>query len=295
MPVDYSKWDAIELSDDEDFECHPNVDKKSMIKWKQAQIHMKRKDANDKIQALNLENELSKEIIELLGQEITAETKIKIVQLNKEFEQKVYELVMAGRNPQWDYPIPNEFLKKRIDLNQLSEQVDSENCSSKIQELKSRISLVNQELENEELEKAKKITSDTMKTGFNSSSISKKQVTKVVETIHDPKGLVKESGGDLPGDLKENEQVDDEKDYITYKPAEDFAYLKGLDESFKALSCSPELIGQKYSDEILAEAFRLEMKGKSKEAYNCVNQSLILQYCGLLGKDGISLFFKRYA
>lgn len=34
-PLDYSKWDAIELSDDEDIEVHKNIDKASFIRWKQ--------------------------------------------------------------------------------------------------------------------------------------------------------------------------------------------------------------------------------------------------------------------
>lgn len=37
--VDYSKWDNIELSDDEDIECHPNIDKKSFVRMRQRQIH----------------------------------------------------------------------------------------------------------------------------------------------------------------------------------------------------------------------------------------------------------------
>lgn len=32
MPLNYSKWDALELSDDSDIEEHPNIDKRSMIK-----------------------------------------------------------------------------------------------------------------------------------------------------------------------------------------------------------------------------------------------------------------------
>ncbi|KAI9621058.1 hypothetical protein H4Q26_013252 [Puccinia striiformis f. sp. tritici PST-130] len=42
MPLNYSKWDALELSDDSDIECHPNVDKRSFIRLKQRQIHQKR-------------------------------------------------------------------------------------------------------------------------------------------------------------------------------------------------------------------------------------------------------------
>jgi len=37
-PFDYSKWDNIELSDDEE-DCHPNIDKDSWFRWKhQARI-----------------------------------------------------------------------------------------------------------------------------------------------------------------------------------------------------------------------------------------------------------------
>jgi cell division cycle protein 37 len=32
-PFDYSKWDKIELSDDED-DVHPNIDKDSWFRWK---------------------------------------------------------------------------------------------------------------------------------------------------------------------------------------------------------------------------------------------------------------------
>jgi cell division cycle protein 37 len=32
-PFDYSKWDKIELSDDEE-DLHPNIDKDSWFRWK---------------------------------------------------------------------------------------------------------------------------------------------------------------------------------------------------------------------------------------------------------------------
>lgn len=52
MPIDYSKWDRIELSDDSDIEVHPNVDKKSFIKWKQRDIHEKRHQRNVEIKTM---------------------------------------------------------------------------------------------------------------------------------------------------------------------------------------------------------------------------------------------------
>ena len=33
MPLDYSKWDNIEVSDDED-DTHPNIDTPSLFKWR---------------------------------------------------------------------------------------------------------------------------------------------------------------------------------------------------------------------------------------------------------------------
>ncbi|KAK3069684.1 hsp90 co-chaperone Cdc37 [Teratosphaeriaceae sp. CCFEE 6253] len=55
MPVDYSKWDALELSDDSDIEVHPNVDKRSFIRAKQNQIHQQRFDRKHRITTLKYE------------------------------------------------------------------------------------------------------------------------------------------------------------------------------------------------------------------------------------------------
>ncbi|KAL1666627.1 Cdc37 N terminal kinase binding-domain-containing protein [Schizophyllum commune] len=49
MPLNYSKWDALEISDDSDIEGHPNVDKNSLIRWKQRDIHEKREARRAKI------------------------------------------------------------------------------------------------------------------------------------------------------------------------------------------------------------------------------------------------------
>ncbi|KAI3402465.2 CDC37 [Candida oxycetoniae] len=52
MAIDYSKWDKIEISDDSDIEVHPNVDKRSFIKWKQRDIHEKRMQRNIEIKSI---------------------------------------------------------------------------------------------------------------------------------------------------------------------------------------------------------------------------------------------------
>lgn len=62
MPIDYSKWDNVELSDDSDIEVHPNVDKRSFIKWKQQDIHQKREQRNHDIKQLEIQIPMYEEL-----------------------------------------------------------------------------------------------------------------------------------------------------------------------------------------------------------------------------------------
>ena len=72
MPVDYSKWDALELSDDSDIEVHPNVDKKSFIRAKQAQIHANRAQRRHQIQTLKYERIINDGLLERIDRLLTA-------------------------------------------------------------------------------------------------------------------------------------------------------------------------------------------------------------------------------
>src|ERR1700758_1024213 len=72
MPVDYSKWDAIELSDDSDIEVHPNVDKKSFIRAKQAQIHQERARRRHQIATLKYERIINDGLLERIDRLLTA-------------------------------------------------------------------------------------------------------------------------------------------------------------------------------------------------------------------------------
>lgn len=60
--LNYSKWDNLELSDDSDIEVHPNVDKKSFIRWKQRDIHEKRDIRKSENQQLKAESENNKKL-----------------------------------------------------------------------------------------------------------------------------------------------------------------------------------------------------------------------------------------
>ncbi|KAL5524797.1 CDC37 [Sanghuangporus sanghuang] len=55
MPLNYSKWDKLEVSDDSDIEGHPNVDHRSLVAWKQRDIRERRAARNAKIAQLKAE------------------------------------------------------------------------------------------------------------------------------------------------------------------------------------------------------------------------------------------------
>lgn len=64
MPLDYSKWDNLEISDDEDIEVHPNVDKRSFIKWNQEAIHQRRAERRSKIKQLQERIQINEKVID---------------------------------------------------------------------------------------------------------------------------------------------------------------------------------------------------------------------------------------
>ncbi|KAI9621059.1 hypothetical protein H4Q26_013253 [Puccinia striiformis f. sp. tritici PST-130] len=64
--------------------------------------------------------------------------------------------------------------------------------------------------------------------------------------------------------------------------------------SLSAIQADPSLyLNESTTDALLVEAFESEMKGKKTYAKNCVHQGLLLQYCRKLGRDGVSLFFRK--
>ncbi|KZO96492.1 hypothetical protein CALVIDRAFT_537258 [Calocera viscosa TUFC12733] len=72
MPLNYSKWDKLELSDDSDIEGHPNVDKRSLIRWKQRDIHEKREARKHKMDELSEEIKTSNILLPRIASLISA-------------------------------------------------------------------------------------------------------------------------------------------------------------------------------------------------------------------------------
>ena len=70
--------------------------------------------------------------------------------------------------------------------------------------------------------------------------------------------------------------------------------LKAYEKSFEYIQQHRDVYVPGASDALLVAAFRAQSQDKPKYAKQCIHQSLLLQYCEKLGKDGVGVFFKKY-
>ena len=71
--------------------------------------------------------------------------------------------------------------------------------------------------------------------------------------------------------------------------------LGGFEKSWEFIKAHRDVVVPGASDALLVAGYRAQREGKNKYAKQCVHQSLLLQYGEKLGKDGISVFFNKYA
>lgn len=207
MPVDYSKWDDLELSDDSDIEVHPNVDKKSFIRAKQTQIHQERQARKQRITTLKYERVINDGLlarIDALCSSLEAYKAEAASNKGKdEVDDKVFDCLndvstdsslgadMPPRAPEGvhvnqEQPPYSKMLAVLVD--QVKEQVDKKVSGAEgrmdayaheVAGHQAKVRDLNKQLEAElaklEKDEAKKITSDSYKEGFNTSHVAKYQ------------------------------------------------------------------------------------------------------------------------
>ena len=216
MPVDYSKWDALELSDDSDIEVHPNVDKRSFIRAKQNQIHQQRYERRHQIETLKYErvinNGLLKRIDALLESLRThqdnAQTSdpddfmMQALMDSSDMAEDEPPKPPAGVHTQDEQPRYSQMMASLVDQvkKEIGEKPDNwyksyekgiQGHRSKVQGLQKDLHTKLAELEKEE---SRRITVDQLHDGFNTSSVAKpepppptiapkKQTKKKAETV----------------------------------------------------------------------------------------------------------------
>lgn len=199
-------------------------------------------------------------------------------------------------------------------------------------QLMERTEQCKKDIEKEEAEAKKHITSEDMHEGWSAGSVNKNAASAQVVDPVDPqaatakkvKGKAKEievlnpkstgsqadavpassgyapdtEGQSAPPAAAASDDEDDEDDEevpTMTDSAKRFVQIQpgNWELAYRAISSDPSLLREEVDDAILVEAFEAAMKGKRKEAVACVHASKILQYCRKLGKDGVALFFKR--
>lgn len=202
---------------------------------------------------------------------------------------------------------------------------DSEKLLAYLEEVKQHKAKVddlqrqlNEKLSELELTDSKKITSQSIHTGFDSSSVNKskpaqpsstetasgsKPKVKAVEVLN-PQALDKTTSRDSGADADVDEPIvsapaagesSDDEDHHATDIGKKFARIKMGDyrACVNFIGEHPEVIAERETDGLLIMAFDAELAGKSSVAQQCVHQALLLQYCRTLGRDGVGLFFKR--
>lgn len=335
MVLDYSKWDALELSDDSDIEVHPNVDKRSFIRAKQNQIHQQRYERRHQIETLKYERIVNDGLLERIDALLASLRSHEADATSGPESFMMQALMDSSGDPAKDQsPKPPEGVYTKSEQPRYSQMMASlvdqvkhevaetpgdwypkyvkgiEGHRTKVQGLQKNLLQKLNELEREE---GSKITSDSIHTGFDKSSVSKEKdkpkpaERKRAETVEvlnpgssDKNKLVRSDSAQSSGadaDVDEPAGVEDKDDdqAEASELGKEFAMIKMGDykSCLNFISQHRELVTEKETDGLLIEGFNAQMEGKAVYAKQCVHQALLLQYCRSLGRDGVGLFFKR--
>lgn len=337
MVLDYSKWDALELSDDSDIEVHPNVDKRSFIRAKQNQIHQQRYERRNQIETLKYERIINDGLLQRI------ETLLNTLRNHEADASNPDEFMMqalmevTGDPAQDEPPKPPEGVYTKSEQPRYSQMMASlvdqvkqeageitsgdwyksylkgiDGHRKKVLDLQDELA---QKLRQLEAEEAKKITSDSIHTGFNTSSVTKEKPKPENKPTSKPKVKAVEvlNPGALKNNLTRHDSVqsagadadvdepgtaidaDDDEHIEPTALGRAFAKIKFGDYEAcrKFISENHDVVAERETDGLLAEAFNAQIDGKDAYARQCVHQALLLQYCRSLGRDGVNLFFKR--
>ncbi|EMC94035.1 hypothetical protein BAUCODRAFT_124769 [Baudoinia panamericana UAMH 10762] len=205
MPINYSKWDALELSDDSDIEVHPNVDKRSFIRAKQNQIHQQRHERKHRITTLKYERVVNDGLLARIDALLTSleshQAEVEGKRDASDVDEVVFDCLLEvqndGRLGEDQPPVPPEGVHTQEQqpsyskmMGALIDQVKAEVDKSKAAGTKRYEAYVKEvgghrnkvqglqkdlltELNKLEKEEGSKITSEGIHTGFSSSHVAK--------------------------------------------------------------------------------------------------------------------------
>ena len=204
-----------------------------------------------------------------------------------------------------------------------------------VKQLTETIAKDQQELEDEDAERRKKITMEDLHDGFDSKVKYKKLYSGYHQLSHsslqyvppkaEPAPVPVKGASDKKGKGKEKEKItavevlnpgaveatqSDNKPAESTTPEDDddeglpemtpslveFSKIRlwEFEKSFEFIQQHRDVYVPGAPDALFIAAFKAQSDGKKAYAKQCIHQSLLLQYCEKLGKDGVGVFFKKY-
>lgn len=187
--------------------------------------------------------------------------------------------------------------EKKPDNRYTAMVAEIEDHLSKVEDLQKQLLEKLAELEKEE---GRKITSEGLRDGFNTSHVAKSDpasttAEKKTSTGTGQPELINPNFSQAAKPTSTSNSKGDEDDMDASADGRKFANIRASEyrESHAFISSHPQLLAEKETDGILVMAFDAQLDGKDDVARNYIHQALLLQYCRSLGRDGVSLFFKR--
>jgi cell division cycle protein 37 len=327
MPVDYSKWDALELSDDSDIEVHPNVDKRSFIRAKQNQIHQERQQRKHEIETLKYERIINDGLLKRIsGLLASLRAHASEAALRNPGELAFQAVMESAGKPENDKPpprpegihsgeteLPTYSKMMATLLDQVNKALDEKKPDDRytamiaeIQEHEDKVTQLQKDLharlEQLNKEEGKKITSEGLRMGFDSSHVSKSSPADKagdsgkVELLNPNFSGTQALPAQGESSAGQGDAAADDDGEVEASPAgKKFATIPANDysSSLQFLNHNPHVLTERETDGLLVMAFDAALESKDDLARQCIHQALLLQYCRALGKDGVGLFFKR--
>ncbi|KAH7885304.1 Cdc37 N terminal kinase binding-domain-containing protein [Phlebopus sp. FC_14] len=347
MPLNYSKWDQLELSDDSDIEGHPNVDKRSLIRWKQRDIHEKREARKHKIAALEAEiacNRLLQPRLTRVRERIagapaspkkastdegSAETWAEDAEDTRSLTglplfQSLVERFQTGPSPAAPpTSAPNQPTYDAMILSlllQIYESVKSlpkdeqekgvlDGLDKHVKQLGEHTQKLLSDLDQELKEQKKHITSDDIKEGWESKYVPakptpapiknaitetpQKKTTTTKTTTYEVLNPSATSASAAPTPAPDEDEPADLPELTPSLARFSRLPLWDYAQSFAFIQANRDVVVPGASDALLVAAFRAQSDGEITYAKQCVHQSLLLQYCDKLGRDGVRVFFQK--
>ncbi|OMJ07983.1 Hsp90 co-chaperone Cdc37 [Smittium culicis] len=333
MPIDYSKWNNLELSDDSDVEVHPNIERGTFIRLRQQKIRQDRDSRKQQLVALEAEIPMNKKLITRINElraQIDKDTTLEFGKRLLEWSQKTKEQENFINDFQQAIKDGREFRQLTLDemLDGLIYRVQQEIVELKRDNKQSSdikadvLKIIDKHvtnLKNREPEALKKIeeikkemrlhlsVDDVSKEGFSKSIITKdvdgkkiqKTKTKTIEVLNPGvtmKDISKENIKESEQELKEDEILvnDDDVDSLDMDPdSKEFGKIQSLEKTREYIINNVSIMSRKKSDQIMAHAFELQMEGKEELAKLHVRQSLVINYVMQMGPNGMPAFFNK--